>query len=106
MAIEREQLEASGGDEVDVVASADDPLPGDKALAEAVRRELREDAPTTAVTLTVEVRERVVTLVGTVDGLEDAETAETVVWAVPGVVGVHDEIATRPLVRERLRRGR
>jgi osmotically-inducible protein OsmY len=41
-----------------------------------------------------------------VDGLEDAEAAETVVWAVPGVLDVHDEIAIRPLVRERARRGR
>lgn len=44
-------------DEVDVAASANDPLPGDKALAEAVRRELRKDAVAAALTLTVEVRE-------------------------------------------------
>ena len=62
---------------------------------------LREDAATTALTLKVDVRERVVTLVGTVDGHEDAEAAETVVWHVPGVVDVHDEIKSCSSARER-----
>ena len=77
-------------DEVDVEPSAQEPSPGDEALAEAILRELREDASTTALELTVEVHEGVATLLGTVAGPEDADAAETVVARVPGVVDVVD----------------
>ena len=53
-------------------------------------RELREDASTTALELTVEVHEGVATLLGTVAGPEDADAAETVVARVPGVMDVVD----------------
>jgi osmotically-inducible protein OsmY len=77
-------------DEIDVEVSAQDPFPGDEALAEAILQELREDSATTALELTVEVKEGVVTLLGTVAGPEDADAAETVVAHVPGVVDIVD----------------
>ena len=77
-------------DEIEVEPSAQDPLPGDEALVEAILRELREDASTTALELTVEVHDGVATLLGMVAGPEDADAAETVVARVPGVVDVVD----------------
>ena len=71
--------------------SAEDRLPGDEALADAVRRELREDASTTDLALEVLVERGVVHLRGTVPDLEDAENAESVASAVPGVRDVIDE---------------
>jgi osmotically-inducible protein OsmY len=62
-------------DEIDVDPSAQEPSPGDEALAEAIVRELREG---------------VATLHGTVAGPEDADAAETVVAHVPGVVDIID----------------
>jgi len=77
-------------DEVDVEPSAHDVSLGDEALADAIRRELREDASTTALDLTVEVHDGVVMLLGNVPGPEDAEAAETVAAHVPGVQDVVD----------------
>jgi osmotically-inducible protein OsmY len=77
-------------DEIDVEPSAHDPLPGDEALAEAIVRELREDASTTALEVSVEVHEGVATLRGTVAGPEDADAAESVVARVPGVLDIVD----------------
>lgn len=68
-----------------------DGQPGDEAIADAVRRELREDAETTGLSLTVEVENGVVRLRGTVADLTDAEDAEEVANRVPGVREVVDE---------------
>lgn len=77
--------------------SAEDRIPGDEALADAVRRELREDASTTELALDVEVERGVVHLRGEVDDLEDAENAEAVASNVPGVRDVIDETNVRGL---------
>jgi osmotically-inducible protein OsmY len=58
---------------------------GDEAIADAVRRELREDAATTELQIRVAVRNGVVHLHGTVPGLEDADAAEEVAARVTGV---------------------
>ena len=79
-------------DDVSVEESASDPLLGDEALAEAVRRELREDAATTALDIEVEVWDRVAHLRGVVAGPEDAEAAEAVAARVPGVAEVADDL--------------
>jgi osmotically-inducible protein OsmY len=91
-------LEVIGGwtgtstSEVEVAASAIDGQPGDEALRDAVRRELRQDAATTMLDLRVTVRDGVVHLRGTVADLEDAENAEAVAAGVPGVVEVIEEL--------------
>jgi hypothetical protein len=77
---------------IDVAPSAEDNLPGDEALADAIRRELREDAATTDLGVLVEVRRGVAHLRGRVAGLEDAEAAEDVASRVPGVREVVEEI--------------
>jgi osmotically-inducible protein OsmY len=64
---------------------------GDEAIADAVRRELREDAETTGLSLTVHVVNGVVRLRGRVADLTDAEDAEEVAGRVPGVREVIDE---------------
>ncbi len=76
---------------VAVTSSTLDNQPGDEAIADAVRRELREDASTTHLNLAVLVRDGVVTLRGVVEGIEDSENAEDVAGRVPGVVEVIDE---------------
>jgi osmotically-inducible protein OsmY len=77
-------------DSIEVDRSSDGTL-GDEGIADAVRRELREDASTTDLGLDVEVREGVVYLRGEVPLLEDAENAEAVAATVPGVIEVVDE---------------
>lgn len=72
--------------------SASDGEPGDEAIRDAVRRELREDAATADLRLWVRVAEGVVYLRGTVAGIEDVESAEEVAARVPGVREVIDEI--------------
>jgi osmotically-inducible protein OsmY len=61
-------------------------------LAEAVERELREDAATTSLSIDVFVRRGIVHLRGWVPGLEDADDAEAVAARVPGVIDVVEEI--------------
>jgi osmotically-inducible protein OsmY len=72
--------------------SAEDEQPGDEALADAVRRQLREDALTTDLPIDVGVEEGIVHLYGTVEELEDAENAEEIASRVPGVIEVIDEL--------------
>lgn len=72
-------------DSVGVAPSTLDARPGDEALADAIRRELREDASTTALVVYVEVRGGVAFLRGRVDDLEDADNAAEVASRVPGV---------------------
>jgi len=80
---------------IDVARSAEDSLPGDEALADAVRRELREDAATTALAVAVTVRDGVVYLRGAVPGLEDVDSAEEVSGRVPGVQEVVEQLQVR-----------
>ena len=84
---------ATSMDSVEVEPSASDALPGDEALADAIRRELREDALTTDLTVRVTVRRGVAYLRGTVPGLDDAENAEEVAGRVPGVREVVERLA-------------
>lgn len=78
---------------VEVRRSALDGVTGDEALADAVRRELREDAATTDLDVFVEVQERVALLRGRVPMLQDAENAEAVAARVPGVAEVLEELS-------------
>jgi osmotically-inducible protein OsmY len=79
-------------DDLTVEPSAMDSRPGDEALADAVRRELREDGATSDLEILVVVRQGVVHLRGRVAGLEDAENAEAVAARVPGVREVEEEL--------------
>jgi hypothetical protein len=65
---------------------------GDDPLAEAVRRELLEDAMTTALRIRVQVVNGIVVLRGRVASLEDAEAVEVVASQVAGVREVRDEL--------------
>jgi hypothetical protein len=95
----RGRLQVLGGfgatsmDSVEVEPSAEDSQPGDEALADAIRRELREDALTTDLRILVAVRRGVAYLRGTVPGLDDAEDAEDVAARVPGVREVVERLA-------------
>lgn len=75
-----------------VPASAEDNQPGDEALAEAITRELREDASTTSLRIDVQVDRGVARLRGRVTDLADAENAESVASRVPGVRDVVEEL--------------
>jgi osmotically-inducible protein OsmY len=79
-------------DDISVDASSSDASPGDEALADAVRRELREDVATTALDIRVEVWDRVAHLSGVVAGAEDADAAESVAARVPGLAEVADDL--------------
>jgi osmotically-inducible protein OsmY len=83
---------ATSLDDVAVARSASDREPGDEALVDAVRRELRQDALTTdlEVEVEVEVRDGVAVLRGTVADLVDAESFEEVAGRVPGIRDVLD----------------
>lgn len=78
-------------EETEVDRSSDGRL-GDEAIADAIRRELREDAATTDLPIQVFVRQGVAHLRGRVSGLEDADNAEAVASRVPGVRDVRDEL--------------
>ncbi len=94
--IERGQIvggfEISAMDAVEVEPSAEDDMPGDEALLQAIQQELREDASTNGLSITVEVEDRVAHLGGKVSGPEDAENAEATVRRVPGVQDVIEEL--------------
>ena len=81
----------SSTEEIEVDRSASDGRLGDQAIEDAVRRELREDAATTQLPLSVVVVRGVAHIRGHVGGLEDAEAAEEVASRVPGVREVVDE---------------
>lgn len=95
---ERGDIEVVGGftptsdTSVEVDLSVEDHQPGDEAIADAVRRELREDAETTDLPIRVVVVNGVVHLHGKVSSLEDAEAAEDVASRVPGVREVLEEL--------------
>jgi osmotically-inducible protein OsmY len=92
------ELEVLGGFEATsmngegVAPSVEDNQPGDEALREAIQRELREDAATTALEIDVLVENGVARLYGHVPDLSDAENAEEVAGRVPGVREVLDEL--------------
>jgi osmotically-inducible protein OsmY len=78
--------------EVAVEPSAMDREPGDEALADAIRQELREDAATADLAIVVAVRRGVAHLRGRVADVDDAENAEAVAARVPGVREVVEEL--------------
>ena len=88
---------ASSMDGQGVARSAEDGRRGDEAIADAVRRELREDATTADLRVNVAVHGRIVHLRGQVDGMEDAENAEAVASRVPGVRAVDEELDVRQM---------
>jgi osmotically-inducible protein OsmY len=77
---------------VGVAPSSLDRQPGDEALADAIRRELREDAATTELKIQVEVVEGIAYLRGAVPHMEDLDAVEAVAGEVPGVREVVDEL--------------
>src|SRR5579859_187202 len=79
------------GEEVSVDASSDSRV-GDEALADAVRRELAEDAATAELSIFVAVRNGVAHLRGQVADLDDADNAESVAARVPGIREVVEEL--------------
>jgi BON domain len=80
-----------------VAPSTLDNLPGDEALADAIRRELREDAATTDLAIEVVVEQGIAHLRGRVPGLEDADNAEAVAARVPGLRDVSEELEVAAL---------
>ncbi len=84
-------------DEMKVEPSAQGALPGDEAIADAVRSELREDASTSDLELRVTVRGGVVHLRGNVPMILDAENAESVAGRVPGVREVLEDLFVEEL---------
>lgn len=85
-------FEGTSMDDVAVEPSTIDDEPGDEALAEAVRRELREDALTSHLHLAVEVKRGTAFIRGTADDLEDGDSAAEVASRVPGVQRVVTDI--------------
>lgn len=85
-------LQDSSMESIEVERSALDGEYGDEAIAEAIRRELLEDAATTDLDIEVEVFQGVARLRGRVPLLIDAENAEEVASRVPGVVEVIEEL--------------
>jgi osmotically-inducible protein OsmY len=86
---------ATSYQDVEVDRSALDGEYGDETIADAVRRELREDAATTDLRIEVVVRHGVVHLQGIVPDVDDAENAEEVAARVPGVQDVVEELTVR-----------
>jgi len=85
-------FELDSAEDVEVEPSAMDRAPGDEALADAIRRELAEDASTTDLAIFVAVRNGVAHLRGQVADLDDADNAEAVAARVPGVRDVVEEL--------------
>lgn len=101
-----QEIEVIGGfqsDSMQELATREDAEPGDEPtevdqyrdrddedIRDDVARELREDALTTDLELSVTVIQGAVFLRGTVASVDDAENAEAVAGRVPGVTEVHD----------------
>jgi len=81
----------SSGDDQEVELSSDG-VAGDEAIADAVRRELAQDASTTELEILVAVRNGVAHLRGLVPDLDDADNAEDVASRVPGIREVVEEL--------------
>ena len=84
-------LQLSSMDSIEVARSSDGTL-GDEAIADAIRRELREDSATTALDVDVDVYRGIARLRGLVQDLDDAENADEVAARVPGVIEVREEL--------------
>lgn len=67
----------------------------DSAIEDVIRRELREDAATTALEIEVTSENGIVHLRGVVDDLYDAVNAQAVAARVDGVIEVRDELQVR-----------
>ena len=67
-------------------------LDDDERISDDVRRELREDAATTDLDVTVETRDGTVLLLGEVAAVEDSDNAEAVAGRVDGVVEIRNEL--------------
>ena len=79
-------------DDIEPDVSAEDYQYGDESLADAVMLELREDAATTALNVTVHVVRGVAYLHGDVPDLEDVGNVEDVAARIPGIREVVDEL--------------
>lgn len=88
-------FEATATDDLDGTAGFD--VRNDDDLAQAVHRELAEDALTIDLPIRVEVVDGVVVLRGEVPSLEDAENAEAVASRVGGVQEVREELTVAGL---------
>lgn len=82
-------------DALEVDPSTLDEEPGDEALADAVRRELREDALTSGLGVDVQVRRGVVFLRGTASDVDETDDVADVASRVPGVREVVEQMAIR-----------
>jgi len=76
----------------EVAPSVEGSREGDGAIADAIVRELTEDAATTDLKINVLVRGGVAVLRGTVSDMQDVENAEEVAARVPGVIEVVEEL--------------
>lgn len=92
-------FEATAMDDLGDAASFD--VRNDDDLAQAVHRELAEDALTIDLLIRVGVSDGVVVLRGEVPSLEDAENAEAVASRVGGVREVREELTLPGLSRDR-----
>jgi osmotically-inducible protein OsmY len=79
------------------VDRSSDGMIGDEALADAIRRELREDASTADLDIDVVVTNGIARLRGQVSDLDDAENAEAVARTVPGLADVIEELEVTEL---------
>jgi len=83
--------------ESEIERSALDGAYGDEAIADAVRKMLRQDAATMDLSISVDVNEGIVRLRGSVGTIDDVESAEEVASRVPGVVEVQEELRVATL---------
>ena len=74
---------------------------GDEAIRDAIARELREDAATASLEVSVEVIQGVAILTGSVSDIADAESAEEVAGRVTGVLEVRERLEVEGVTRER-----
>lgn len=89
-------FEAGSTSTIDVEPSAGGDGPGDEALADTIRRELRQDAATAGLSVHVRVEEGVAYLRGQVADLDDAANAEEVAGRVAGVREVVEDLELAP----------
>ncbi|HLG68941.1 MAG TPA: BON domain-containing protein [Chloroflexota bacterium] len=76
----------------DLEVSELDGCPGDEALADAVRQELRTDAATSELDIDVTVEDQVAYLRGRVRDIEDVENAEEVAGRLPQLAEVVEQL--------------
>ena len=64
----------------------------DRLLAHTIRRQLKTDAATSELSVHVSVHHGVVHLHASVDNLMDPDSIESVMWRIPGVRGVIEDL--------------